>query len=129
MICRDRNGRYAKAAHTGAPGALQVADRFHLVQNLRETIERELAVHRAHLRVAPDGPVVPTVPVGPSGVQPILPLPLTARERWLWPARRLALDTEIARQRRHEQQDLFDRFKTLQATKLPMAVIARQLGF
>src|SRR6195256_1572222 len=63
-ICRDRNGRYAKAAHRGAPAATQVADRFHLVQNLRETIERELAVHRAHLRVAPDGPVVATVPVG-----------------------------------------------------------------
>ena len=57
-ICRDRNGRYAKAAHTGAPAALQVADRFHLVQNLRETIERELAVHRAQLRVGRDGPIV-----------------------------------------------------------------------
>ncbi len=128
-ICRDRNGRYAKAAHRGAPAATQVADRFHLVQNLRETIERELAVHRAHLRVAPDGPVVPTAPVSPSGVQPIVTLPVTARERWLWPARRLALDTEIARQRRQERQDLFDRFKTLQATKLPMSVIARQLDF
>src|SRR3954454_24513268 len=45
-ICRDRNGRYAKAAGTGAPTATQVADRFHLVQNLRETIERELCLHR-----------------------------------------------------------------------------------
>jgi hypothetical protein len=128
-ICRDRNGRYAKAAHTGAPGALQVADRFHLVQNLRETIERELAVHRAHLRVAGDGPVVLTVPAIASRRDPNVNLPVTARERLLWPAWRLALDTEIARQRRHEMQDLFDRFKTLQATKLPMAVIARQLGF
>jgi len=43
-ICRDRNGRYAKAARRAAPAAQQVADRFHLVQNLRETIERELAL-------------------------------------------------------------------------------------
>jgi transposase len=128
-ICRDRNGRYAKAAHTGAPAAFQVAVRFHLVQNLRETIERELAVHRPQLRVARDGPVVPTAPVTASGSNPTVHLPVTARERLLWPARRLALDTEIARQRRHEMPDLFDRFKTLQATKLPMAVIARQLGF
>src|SRR5215213_4004645 len=128
-ICRDRNGRYAKAAHAGAPAALQVADRFHLVQNLRETIERELAVHRAQLRVACDGSVMPTAPVTASARDPNVHLPVTARERLLWPARRLALDTEIARQRRQEMQDLFDRFKTLQATKLPMAVIARQLRF
>ena len=51
MICRDRNGRYAKAARMAAPAARQTTDRFHLVQNLRETIERELALHRAYLRV------------------------------------------------------------------------------
>ena len=51
-ICRDRNGRYARAARTGAPGANQVADRFHLVQNLRDTVERELSLHRRHLRVS-----------------------------------------------------------------------------
>ena len=35
MICRERNGRYAKAARTAAPTARQTTDRFHLVQNLR----------------------------------------------------------------------------------------------
>jgi transposase len=48
VICRDRNGRYAKAARTAAPAARQVTDRFHLVQNLRETIERHLAL-TAHI--------------------------------------------------------------------------------
>jgi transposase len=128
-ICRDRNGRYAKAARTGAPTATQVADRFHLVQNLRETIERELAVHRAHLRVGGDGRVAPASPLAAPVIGPSVNLPVTARERLLWPARRLALDTEIARQRRQQMQDLFDRFKGLQATKVPMSVIAHQLGF
>ena len=55
-------------------------------------------------------------------------MPGDARERRLLPARRLAVDTEIARQRRQHAQDLFDRFKALQATGLPIARIAHQLG-
>src|SRR5260221_11152032 len=51
MISRDRNGRYAKAARTAVPSARQTTDRFHLVQNLRPTIDRELARHRPYRRV------------------------------------------------------------------------------
>ena len=43
MVSRDRCGLYAQAARQGAPQALQVADRFHLVQNLRLAIERQLS--------------------------------------------------------------------------------------
>ena len=122
-ICRDRNGRYAKAARTGAPSARQVADRFHLVQNLRDTIERELSMQRAHLRVEVG------VTVGPPSSLPApaidvdrLPVcvPGNPRERRLLPARRLAIEMEIARQRRQQQQPLFDRVKVLQAAGLPM---------
>jgi transposase len=43
VVSRDRCGLYAQAARRGAPRAKQVADRFHLLQNLRETIERQLS--------------------------------------------------------------------------------------
>jgi transposase len=43
VVSRDRCGLYAQAARRGAPQAKQVADRFHLLQNLRETIERQLS--------------------------------------------------------------------------------------
>jgi transposase len=43
VISRDRCGLYAVGAAQGAPQARQIADRFHLIQNLREVIERQLS--------------------------------------------------------------------------------------
>ena len=42
LISRDRGGSYAEAAREAAPLATQSADRFHLSQNLGETLERVL---------------------------------------------------------------------------------------
>jgi len=42
VISRDRSSTYAQAAAEGAPKAQQVADRWHLLKNLREAIERLL---------------------------------------------------------------------------------------
>lgn len=50
VVSRDRAGLYADAARKGAPQARQVADRFHLLKNLRETIERQLGRLEAPIR-------------------------------------------------------------------------------
>jgi transposase len=42
VIARDRSGEYALGAKEGAPQALQVADRFHLLQNLKQMLDRLL---------------------------------------------------------------------------------------
>lgn len=39
VISRDRGGEYAAAAKKGAPQAKQIADKFHLVKNLREGLK------------------------------------------------------------------------------------------
>jgi transposase len=43
MISRDHCGSFAQGAHEGAPQARQVADRFHILQNLREAIQVQLS--------------------------------------------------------------------------------------
>jgi len=47
IISRDRAPKYAEAARTGAPHAVQVADRWHVLKNLGETVQRVLTRQRA----------------------------------------------------------------------------------
>jgi transposase len=43
IVSRDRCGSFAQGAHEGAPQARQIADRFHILQNLREAIQAQLS--------------------------------------------------------------------------------------
>ena len=60
MITRDRWPAYIQAA-TAAPQATQVADRFHLLMNVREAVEK------IRSRVTPDIRAANTAANAPSG--------------------------------------------------------------
>jgi transposase len=52
IISRDRASAYAEGARDGAPQAVQVADRFHLLKNVGDALERVLQGQPAAVRAA-----------------------------------------------------------------------------
>jgi transposase len=58
LITRDRSGAFAEGAASGAPTAIQVADRFHLLMNIREAVFQSLSPYRAAIEALFTDPVV-----------------------------------------------------------------------
>jgi transposase len=52
LISRDRGTTFADGATRGAPQALQIADRWHILHNLGEALEKVLARHHADVKRA-----------------------------------------------------------------------------
>jgi transposase len=52
VAARDRSGVYAEGLRLGAPDAVQVVDRWHLLKNAGDVLERVLQRHQAALRAA-----------------------------------------------------------------------------
>jgi transposase len=99
VIARDRSQAYAEGARQGAPAATQVADRFHLLQNLREALDQVFSTHSQALDAVnvlvhqqpvplPDGAMA--VPVPPQDLS--LPAQQRAVQRQ---GRRQALHTQV----------------------------------
>lgn len=69
IVCRDRLMAFTKAIRQAAPDALEVADRWHLLQNLSTAVEKTCRRHRECLR----GPVgAETIPPMATRENPLL---------------------------------------------------------
>jgi hypothetical protein len=52
IITRDRSSLYADGGRQGAPNAVQILDRYHLVSNLSEAVERDVQQMQIQARAA-----------------------------------------------------------------------------
>jgi transposase len=114
VFSRDRAPAYAEAARKGAPQAVQVADRWHLLQNLVEALERCLLRFRPALKVAAG-----------AGDSVLGPLP-SSSETDLVPWQQRA---EAASQQRHaSKMERYEQMRALRAAGFTVLDIAQIVG-
>ena len=117
VICRDRGGAYARAAREAAPAAVQVADRFHLWQDLAEAVEKTVLACLAAMDPPPgpdnpDDPGIAASPDAPATAGPDGFRDVHGHDRKL-----------VARHR-----DRYAAVQALRAEGCPTREIARRLG-
>jgi hypothetical protein len=120
VVCRDRSDLYADGIRRGAPQAVQVVDRFHLVQNLRQALEAVLLNHRPALQAAAVGTALALTPLTSA-------LPVTSmyrgRRRSLKPAPPVERSPRVIRWVR-----IYAAVHALQAQGTPVTTMVRRLG-
>jgi transposase len=125
LVSRDRASAYSKAASEGASDAQQVADRWHLLKNVREAIERLferlLPVITEALKVAEPDPKSRADTL-PDAATTLAPTPQESPPTPASPRQEAAL---AKRQRRVEQ---FQRVYELRRQGTPIRQIARDLN-
>ncbi len=105
IVSRDRSPEYARGISEGAPQAVQVADRWHLLRNLREVSERFLDTQRRHWQDM-------TLPDVSNRVPPV---------------RRSRHEKAAQRERWAQRRARYEDVRALYAQGLPLIVIAQQL--
>jgi len=113
LVSRDRGGDYASAARKALPGAMQTADRFHLLKNLGEALEgvlsRHLAAHRT--RQAEQSRAAPL-----EGAQSKQPPKVSSKE------------ADLSQAKREERLAQYQQIVAFRKQGLSQAAIAERVG-
>ncbi|MGY2492674.1 transposase [Cupriavidus sp. CP313] len=113
IVARDRAGAYSEAVDIALPAAKQVSDRWHLLSNLRDNVERLLYRLGPQLRQAAQQVTVSKVTLGRQGI-------LSRNSQLSW--------ERLSDQRRATRLALYKQVMALRAQGGSMKGIARELS-
>jgi transposase len=111
IVARDRAGAYADGIRQGAPDALQVTDRWHLLRNCSDALQTVFDRHHRQVRRAIEAAAASE----PAADPPRKPEPVAKAVR-------------RSRDRLAQRQARYEEVARLHAQGLPMAAIAQALG-
>lgn len=121
IVSRDRSPLYAEGIRLGAPKAIQVADRFHIVKNLVEALERFFLARRATLKSC----AVEASPAQAASEQEQETLRSIPRPKSSYSSKA----GEAASLKRHARYvEYYEKIVELRAKNVDVANIARQVG-
>ena len=121
VVSRDRSTEYTRAITLGAPHARQIADRFHIIKNLREALERLIDRNRGCLA----GVTIPRQPRYSIENELQSGVPTYAERK---PAKRGPAQTSRSAVRQEERQVRVTQVRELRSQGISIKGIAQQLG-
>ena len=116
VVARDRSTEYARGITLGAPDAVQVCDRWYLLSNMRQAVERWL--HTVHPRLR-------CLPVPPAGDANAV-APVSSRRDRAFP--RSAPERVAGAESRARWQARYDEVRRRHLAGEPLLAIARATG-
>ncbi len=118
VISRDRSGAYAEGASSGAPSAIQVADRFHLLKNVSEALDGMLRGRRLDIKEAE--PQEDANTGEPCEIRPV--------EEVVQPERPLSATKRYQAERREARRAKWEQVRAFRGAGTGIRQIARDMG-